>query len=877
MRGFSLLSAILVIALAGGMVVSVKLLSPNISSLSQSAAAAPAASGQSATSQTYVSDIPPKQITVSGKSYWVYYECSLFTTTASDPSAFKLNCQPGFTYTLIETNGTFRVDVAVDSSVQQCSAGLPDAGPVCAHGVSPVASCPADPSVTGTIHYKLSAKSLSGRTLSDLQDATQKSFQLKCTQGQKLDFAKIRDAGANAYLNAAPDAAVKSDVSQALAQYALPLNNNTVDSAYDPNAGSGQGSNTNTQAQIAQIEQQRANIQTQLQSYANCGDSSCAYAQQMLQQQDAALAVQEQALKDQQASLSGSNQDASAGAPAPGTSAPTLPQGQTFTGTGDQNASAGSDHVIASDQGNSPASSLPTATGDWATANTDPSLQTALDTAAARQRAQLTLEAQAKAFGDRMAYMNNNPTMQKIYDAVVASGRTPAEASAYTNDVVNAEAPLGATQAEMDSYLQGTYNRMVQYGSTLNAEQLAALSKNSAPDYAGYTAGSDSTGAYGSYTTDAQGNVVYNPNGNTNVAQGNSNGNSSGATANANQDVCSMGVFCIPEKTFNWVSQTTAPLMNKLNELAGNSLTNDQSGNSTVASAGTETGVPWDSLNLTPSASAAEMPGSVGSQTGAPDYANYAGSSNGSPGGAYSYYSTDAHGNVTYNTDGTNLAQSFAGGNPPVTAQSPSYYGDTNGAGYNALPDTSSLPPVPVTGVTSEPIGPATPPSGFQKMLSLPSNATIQQQLAALGDKTTRADLVSNYLSNDPALQNYTGTYAQNVALVQAVQQYGATPPASTPAPDQTVPTPSPAPIYVQPQVPAVQTQVIAQFQSLNGGNTSGVTVQQMISGIPYSVRQQYVSSVLGGAVPGTTGTYHGTAAQNAALLKYLQVQSVSQ
>lgn len=221
------------------------------------------------------------------------------------------------------------------------------------------------------------------------------------------------------------------------------------------------------------------------------------------------------------------------------------------------------------------------------------------------------------------------------------------------------------------------------------------------------------------------------------------------------------------------------------------------------------------------------------------------------------------------------LSPSSAGGSTALQPITPSAETLT---GTEVAP--AGLAPAPVSPVTSSPLpavaaAPTTAlPTSFQQMEALPSGASLSSQIKTLGTYSEREAIVNQYFSNE--LPNYSGQYAENQKLVQLVSQYGAAPASPASAvptlPTTGVPTPSAPPaVTVQSVAVGVSGDFYAKVQTL--GTIQNLTTGQLVGGVSYADRKQYVDEVLGGTVPGAAGEYRGTGAQNEALVRYLQQQ----
>ncbi|RJQ34557.1 hypothetical protein C4556_02410 [Candidatus Parcubacteria bacterium] len=77
----------------------------------------------------------------------------------------------------------------------------------------------------------------------------------------------------------------------------------------------------------------------------------------------------------------------------------------------------------------------------------------------------------------RTNYLENHPTTQNMYDALIAAGQTPAETQQYIDKVVSTGAWNTGTEAQVDSYLAHNYDRIVEYGKERTALGEALLGK----------------------------------------------------------------------------------------------------------------------------------------------------------------------------------------------------------------------------------------------------------------------------------------------------------------------------------------------------------------------------------------------------------------
>ncbi|MBI4088169.1 hypothetical protein HY418_02175 [Candidatus Kaiserbacteria bacterium] len=314
-RGLSIVAGIFLVAVAGSVVMAFKLVPFFPPDRGQSALAAVSADGGNsvgapagqADSKQITDELPPGSVRIGNEIRTVYYACTQQVKNSGDLATLKQTCQPGFLYTIYESQGV--VSVLPDSRPGSvCPASAPDAGKKCSlENETPKKSCPSSGAQEGVVYYVIPGQ--------------QPTLVGNCSAGKPIDLKKGRISGLESTLSAADPSQRQTIMNEAGLP---PAQQDALLSAYKEDAA--------TQTRLDAVTKQQADVAGRLQALANCPDYACT-EKQALNEQAAALAQQQKDLQAQTLALKNNEVSLLAGEN-PAAPDASSPQGQSFGGGG---------------------------------------------------------------------------------------------------------------------------------------------------------------------------------------------------------------------------------------------------------------------------------------------------------------------------------------------------------------------------------------------------------------------------------------------------------------------------------------------------------------------------------------------------------------
>src|SRR3989344_8299563 len=305
-RGSSILGSILLLAVSGSAATAVEPLFPFESMPSQLAASSlafnegdavvPSTAQPVENAKTQEDSIGATVVDFRDQVYNVYYACRQETNDKENIGKLLQTCQPGFLYSIRETDGIIWVlPTPGPTGNVACPSNTPARTGSCSNPASPnpVLSCWNGQPSACAIWYTMSGE--------------KPQFAGGCSAGEPIDLAKSRLIGLQKTVEAADPGERPAILTNAGVD---PASQSTVMNSFKE-------IETKEQA-VEKVAADRANITKQLNTLAGCTSRVCAEQASMLKLDDVALASQQQALRTQLDGLKDNTQRLLAGESPPG-------------------------------------------------------------------------------------------------------------------------------------------------------------------------------------------------------------------------------------------------------------------------------------------------------------------------------------------------------------------------------------------------------------------------------------------------------------------------------------------------------------------------------------------------------------------------------